>query len=146
MRRLREHPAPAAGFTLVEVLVVGGVLAILMAALVPNLLRARVRSQASAAVAEAIGQATTCSAVITAGVNALNVPNPADGANVNCSGLAPAQVQLQSRPWNGTIVAADGVNCLTPNGNGVAIVTAAGAQRWVTVSVAANGDLTCALN
>lgn len=137
MKALRERRIKAnAGFTLVEVLVVAGILAILFASLVPNLLAARSRAAASAVIAETVGIARVCQGIISSGVGSDTFQSPSNGATINCSGITPLQVVFTSRPWNGNVTPGDNIRCLG------AQVTSAG-TRSVQVTVATDGTLTC---
>lgn len=136
----RRRTAAKAGFTLVEVLVVAGILAILFASLVPNLLRARARAAASAVISESVGLARACQGVQASGVGTDTFQNPTDAANRTCSGANPTVVTFASRTWNGDVSTTDNIRCLATT-----ISSVAGTPADVTVTVNADGTMTCVL-
>lgn len=141
MRALRSRrKASQAGFTLVEVLVVAGILAILFASLVPNLLAARSRAAASAVISEAVGIARACQGVMASGTGQDLFVNPTNGANVTCSGVSPAQVTITSRTWNGNVTTTDNIRCL---GTSPAVSSVAGTPESVVITIAADAQMSC---
>jgi prepilin-type N-terminal cleavage/methylation domain-containing protein len=146
----RRRKAAESGFTLVEVLVVAGILAILFASLVPNLLKAQARSQASAVISEAVGQARACQAIVNSGVGLDTFSGYTKGTNtavnVICDGATTTAVRydFNSRLFRGEIVADDKIFC--PNSTPVSITAAADKRsNYVTVGVSTNGAIDCAL-
>jgi len=70
------------GFTLVEIMIVVAIIALLAAIAIPNLLRARLNANESAAIA-------TCQTLSTA-LQSFQAANPATGFPATLAGLAPA--------------------------------------------------------
>jgi prepilin-type N-terminal cleavage/methylation domain-containing protein len=136
--RKRRAIEKSAGFSLVEVLIVAGILAVLFASLVPNLLGARSRAAASGVVAETVGIARACQSVISAGVGQDTQANPANGAPVTCDGSAPVAVSFTSRPWTGRVIPGDNIRCAGSS------VTSNGEAR-VVVSIATDATMSCSV-
>jgi prepilin-type N-terminal cleavage/methylation domain-containing protein len=134
--RKRRAIEKSAGFSLVEVLIVAGILAVLFASLVPNLLGARSRAAASAVIAETIGISRACQAVISTGVGQDVQTNPANGAPITCDGVNPTAVSFTSRPWSGNVSPGDGLRCA-----GTAVTSAGSAQ--VVVSISTSAEMSC---
>jgi type IV pilus assembly protein PilA len=137
----RQRREASAGFTLVEVLVVAGILAILFASLVPNLIAARGRAEASAKVSEAVGLARACQAVVASGTGTDDFTNPLDGTAITCNGTASTvSAPFVSKPWSRALVAADNIKC--PNAAQTPIIGAGSVQ--LTVNPATN-QIACAV-
>lgn len=139
----KRRKVAQAGFTLVEVLVVAGILAILFASLVPNLLAARGRAEASAKVSEAVGLARACQAVIASGTGADTFTDPLEGERIVCNGGAvPPSITggttegvFTSKPWSRDLVPEDNIKC--PDATGTAITGAGSIQ--LTIDTTTNG-------
>ena len=139
LRAMRVAKKSDEGFTLVEVLVVAGILAILFASLVPNLLAARGRAQATAYVSEAIGIARACQGVVASGLGSDDFISPADGTSITCDGVnASVSGDFVSKTWTRVLTSDDGIVCPDP---AQTTLTGAGAVT-ITVDTATN-QLSC---
>ena len=131
LRQLRTRQSIVKqGFTLVELMIVVAIIGLLSAVALPQFLGARNKADARAKIGEAIGLAKECATFqVEADTNSTAVRTP-NGATVFCGGATPAQVNISSQAWRGTVAS----TCLN---------TAINANTRAVLQVAASGVITC---
>lgn len=119
----------ASGFTLIELMIVAGVLGILSAIALPQYRRALATSEASIRVLETIAFGEQCAVAQRSGLHT-TVAQPSGGASQFCNGAATRQ--FHSRRWTGD---ATGVRCMgSPAGQ---------THRQARLRVTTTGAITC---
>ncbi|WP_411867794.1 type IV pilin protein [Vulcanococcus limneticus] len=113
----------AAGFTLVELMIVVAVIGILSAVALPQYLKARTRAEAGAKIGEAVGLAKECAVG-----NASKLEAVVNGKT--CAGTE----QVFGASWGGTAGDAAGVRCLS---------LTVGNETAVSITVTSAGGLSC---
>jgi type IV pilus assembly protein PilA len=109
LQKLPRRRGLAAGFTLIELMIVVAIVGILSAVALPQFVRARARTEAGSAIGEVLGLAKECAVAQASGLFE-EVVNPLDGAVKQCDGSAAEF--LVSRPFNTTGQDRLGVACL----------------------------------
>jgi type IV pilus assembly protein PilA len=131
LRKLRQRPGLAKGFTLVELMIVVAIVGILSAVVMPRFLGARGAAEAGARIGQAVGLAKECSVYIAGGAVG-SLPTAASSGNVTGSCNSTAGT------YAATFSAAAGLNCLsTSNSN---------ASTQASIGVDAAGAMTCTLS
>nr|WP_305798571.1 type II secretion system protein [Synechococcus sp. CCY 9618] len=126
---LRRRRSGRNGFTLIELMVVVAIVGIISAVAVPNYLRARSVSEASANVGEMMALAKQCAVGMRSGIT-MTIENPYNGSEIRCDGTQLRNIL--SRPWTGD---ATGVVC---QGD-----TADRNNAFARASVSRSGDVVC---
>lgn len=129
-QKRRTFRAPRSpGFTLLELMIVVGIVGILSAIVFPQYRRAMATAEASSIVLETIAYSEHCAVAHKSGL-AVMVAQPSGGATQFCNGLSTRQ--FDSRRWSGD---ATGVRCLG--------FTAVQSNRQVRLRVTVTGVVTC---
>ncbi len=119
----------SSGFTLVELMIVVGVVGLLGAIMLPQYRRTHALAEASSMILETVAFAEQCAVAHKSGLPVV-VPQPAGGGTRNCNGTSARLIN--SRRWSGD---ATGALCLG--------FTADERHRQATLRVAVNGSITC---
>lgn len=126
-RRLIPKGSP--GFTLLELMIVVGVVGVLGAIMLPQYRRTHALAEASSMILETVAFAEQCAVAHKSGLPVV-VAQPAGGGTRNCNGTSARLIN--SRRWSGD---ATGALCLG--------FTAQGSHRQAMLRVAVNGSITC---
>ena len=115
------------GFTLIEVIVVAAIAGVLGQVAIPQFLDFRVRAQARASTAAAVGIAKECAVLKVDDGGSSTVVDPSTGSLVTCDNLAVSEIM--SEPWSSPQV----VNCV---GSVISV-------SQVTLRIEPTGEISC---